>query len=46
MVIKIIIIIFLVCGQYINVYKLGANWNGHDFENHKSWSQQILIFKL
>jgi hypothetical protein len=26
-------------GQYINVFKLGAIWDGQDIKNHRSWSQ-------
>ncbi len=29
----------LVCEQYINASKLGANWDGQDFKNQKSLSQ-------
>jgi hypothetical protein len=29
----------LICEQYTNACKLGANWNGKDFKNHTSWSK-------
>ncbi len=34
----------LVYGKCTNVCKLGAKWNGQGFNNHKSQSQQFLIF--
>jgi hypothetical protein len=33
----------LVYGQYTNACKLGAIWDGQDFNNQKSWSQQKTI---
>jgi hypothetical protein len=39
----------LVCGQYTNASKLGANWHEQDFLNHKTWSHFLknqLIFFL
>jgi hypothetical protein len=31
----------LVCGQYTNACKLGANWHEHDFLNLKTWSHLL-----
>jgi len=31
----------LVCWQFINSSKLGANWNGQNFKNHKHWFLKI-----
>ncbi len=36
----------IICGQYTNAYKLGANWNKQDFKNYKNWSQQFFIFNF
>jgi hypothetical protein len=36
----------LSCGQYTNACKLNARWDGQNFKNHKSRSQQIFIFLI